>query len=156
MKTATSTEIATELTKSIVQHGCSNQRYRQLARRLSQEDPALVGDALLGYWATEIREEDEYWPQKFVAALLFVLNPPTTLALGEILAGLKKWNLSVQEFPWYLALQFGEERLLHELEVLGQESPGDVALVQAVETMRYWLRKGYRAARAGDEMGFGL
>ena len=153
MKTATPAEIATELTKSIVQHRCSDQRLRQLARRLSCEDPVLVGDALLGYWATEIQEEDEYGPQKFLATLLFVLNPPTTLVLEEIVLGLKKWNLSVEEFPWCLALQFGEARLLRALEVLAEEAPRDMALARAVETMRYWLRQDYRALRDGAEAG---
>lgn len=150
MKTSTKNDIMIEFNKSIIQHGCSVQRWLQLKSRLSKEDLLLVGDCLLIYWESDLTEGD-YNAQRFVASLLFVLNPPTTLPLNSILLGLSKWNLSVEEFPWYLATQFGEERFLHELDILEQESSNNEDLTRAIHTARWWLQHDYRASRSRYE-----
>jgi hypothetical protein len=86
-----------------------------------------------------------------VASLLFVLNPPTTLPLNYLVLGLSKWNLSVEELPWYLAIQFGEERFLHELDIIEQESSNNEDLIRAIHTARRWLQHDYRASRSRYE-----
>lgn len=146
MKTDTTTEIIFEVRKSIEQHHCSQQRHQQLKLNLSQQDPLLVGDALLQYWLTLRDPGTQFDAQQFVASLLFALNPTTSLSLPEILAGLSGWNLSVEEFPWYLALQFGKEQVLRAVQEIETTAPDPISLVRAAETFRYWLKADYVAA----------
>ena len=146
MKTRTQEEIISEVHKSIFQHRSSRQRFRQLKSILSKNDPRLVGDALLSYWRTLV--DQHYEAQLFVASLLFALNPPTSISLSDILKDLTIWDCSVEEFPWYLALQFGKDTVLQELHSLVDANPEDETIMRAAETMRYCLKIDYTAAQA--------
>jgi hypothetical protein len=148
MKTGTADEIILEVRKSVEQHQCSQQRHRQLKLNLSQKDPLLVGDALLQYWLTLYDPGSQFNAQQFVASLLFALNPPTSLSLPEILVGLPSWNLSIEKFPWYLALQFGKEQVLHAVRGFERTAPDPTLIVRAAEAFRYWLGMDYLTAHA--------
>lgn len=139
MKTSTHDVILMEIRRSVRPDRLDEQRYRQLRARLAREDPALVGDALLGYWERETGE-DAYFAQEFVASLLFVLNPPASRSLRQLLLGLRNWNLSVEEYPWYLGRQFGREAVLSELDVLHEELGEGGVSDRHADTLRYWLR----------------
>jgi hypothetical protein len=143
MKTSTNDEIIKEVKKSISLYHCSIQRYRQLKSSLSRRDPKLVGDALLSCWAELVNSDagTMFAPQVFVASLLFALNPTTSQTLGEILSGIAGWNLSVEEFPWYLAQQFGKEQVLQELGVLESKRPADEGFSRAANAVQYWLKR---------------
>jgi hypothetical protein len=147
VKTTSKDEIIEEVRESIGRHVCSAQRFRQLKSALSKSSSPMVGDALLECWQTLTSPDEQFVEQEFVAGLLFVLNPATSLAIGQVLAGLRNWNLSVEEFPWYVALRFGEDELLQKLNTLEDESGGDPVLVRAAEAARYWLRADYAAER---------
>ncbi len=139
MKTNTKDAIILEVKQSLPPHYdyFNQQRWEQLRSRLAQEEPKLVGDALLTYWPTL----QTYIEQTFVARLLFTLNPSTSLSLDEILVALSNWNLSVEEFPWYLTNQFGEEEVLQELRALEERGSRDEKLIRATETFRWWLKR---------------
>lgn len=145
MKTDTIDEIILEVRKSVEQLQCSPQRYQQLKLNLSQKDLLLVGDALLQYWLTLRDPGTQFDAQQFVASLLFALNPTTSLSLSEILAGLSNWNLSVEEFPWYLAMQFGKEQVLRAVQELETTASDSTSLTRAAETFRFWLKADYLA-----------
>ncbi len=113
------------------------QRWEQLRLRLAEDDSRLVGDALLEYWPT-LRAYEE---QLFVARLLFALNPSTSRSLDEILVTLGNWDLSVEEFPWYLANKFGEGALLRKLRALEEGGSEDEKLIRAIATARCWLKR---------------
>lgn len=146
MKTGTATEIIWEVRKSVEQLQCSPQRHRQLKLELRQKDPRLVGNALLQFWRTLNHPTDQFNAQEFVASLLFALNPTTSLSLSEILTDLPNWNPSVEEFPWYLALQFGKEQVLRVVQELEATTPDSTSLARAAETFRFWLKADYLAA----------
>ena len=147
MKIDTKDEIIEEIRESVEQHACSAQRFRQLKSALSASNSPAAGDALLECWQTLTSPDEQFVEQEFVAGLLFVLSPATSLTIGQVLAGLRNWNLSVEEYPWYVALQFGEDELLQELSVFEEESGDDPALARAADAMRYWLRADYVAER---------
>ncbi len=147
MQVATKNEIIEEVKKSVERHHCSKQRYQQLKLSLSKTDSLLTGDALLDYWGTLDDPDTQFEAQQFVASLLFALNPSTSVTLNRILRELPNWNLSVEEFPWYLATQFGEEQVLRELRALEDTLP-DEAFARAAETVRRWLQADYTATRS--------
>jgi len=149
MRTTTEEEIIKELRKSVERHRDSAQRYRQLRSALSGSSTPVVGDALLQYWQTLVDPDGHFVAQQFVARLLLDLNPPTSLTLRQLLAGLRNWNLSVEEFPRYLALQFGEDRVRDALCELEGGSPGDEVLLRAAAAARFWLRPGWTRVRQG-------
>jgi hypothetical protein len=147
MQTTTKNEIIEEVKKSVERHHCSKQRYQQLKMSLSKADSLLTGDALLDYWCTLDDPDTQFEAQQFVASLLFALNPCTSVTLSRILRRLSNWNLSVEEFPWYLATQFGEEQVLLELRIL-EDSLRDIAYARAAETVRRWLQADYTTIRS--------
>jgi hypothetical protein len=147
MRTTTREEIIDEVRQSLERHGASAQRYRQLKSALSRCSAPLVGDALLQYWQTLTEPDDQFVEQEFLAGLLLELNPPASVTLRQVLGSLRNWNLSVQEFPWYLALQFGENQVLEALHDLQSESPDDQVLLRAAETVRFWLQADYATRR---------
>ncbi len=147
MKTNTKEEIISEVHKSIHDHGCSAQRFRQLKSVLGKNDPSLVGEALLTYWHTLTNPDKPYQSQQFVASLLLALNPKSPFHLSSLTEDLANWNLSVEEFPRYLALQFGKDRVLQEFDVLVSNHPDNQAIVRAAETVRYWLKIDFDAAK---------
>jgi hypothetical protein len=77
-------------------------------------------------------------PAYFAARLLWELNPPCPLSSEEaVRAMLTGWDISIEEVPFYLARQFGDEELYATVQRLEAETADHEATVR-LGTIRYW------------------
>jgi hypothetical protein len=79
--------------------------------------------------------------QQAAGTLLLELKPPCDVSLREtIYRSLSVWNLSVEQWPFYLCRCFGIDVVTATIdEIAENETLNDVER-RAVETLRYWLR----------------
>ena len=106
-------------------------------RALAELAPAEQFTAL---WPIAVERQSETNPSSPAAYVLCNLNPPCPLECDAAIAALlPKWDISIEEVPWYLAKQCGGEVVARTAEMLARERSDEVerALLAAVA---YWVR----------------
>ena len=85
-----------------------------------------------------IRCKNKFERQQLAGTILYSVLPDSPLALdGSIYGADKKWNLSVEELPWYWCKKFGKSRVVELLtETIG--SCADPDLEKSLKTMLFW------------------
>jgi hypothetical protein len=132
-----------EIVAAMREANLKNQR-PHLAKRLRELDCREVFEALFPIAA------DAQWhgPAYRAAALLFVLKPACPIPCKDaIRAMLPNWDVSIEEVPWYLAGQFGQEAIRQALEQLRQE-PLDHEQKVRLGTVQYWTDIYFRLTPA--------
>ena len=80
--------------------------------------------------------------QETTGALLLEIMPSCSLTLRDAISqSLPTWNLSVEQWPYYLCRQFGVDAVNEALtEIETNDKLYDMEK-RAIETIRYWLRR---------------
>ncbi|WP_227816876.1 hypothetical protein [Nitrogeniibacter aestuarii] len=135
-----SEEICNSIVESAERYGPNNpQRLKQLSFVLAKCNPEEVFKGL--YSVFLLSEPNNYDSQQLAGVLLFKISPSAEFELEEVLRmSLNTYNLSVEEWPWYLARRFGQERVLNVLERVLQTEKGSTAR-RSAETMARWVRR---------------
>ncbi len=135
-----SEEICASIVESAERYGSGNrQRLKQLSVVLANRDPEEVFKGL--YSVFLLSDPNNYESQQLAGVLLFKISPTAAFELEDVLRmSLNTYNLSVEEWPWYLVRRFGQERVLNVLERLLQTEKGATAR-RSAETMARWVRR---------------
>src|SRR4051812_23140502 len=89
-------------------------RIRQLIKILRKVDPEIVVEAVLMVFENVTRPDKSFQDQEFAGKILQQLNPTSKKDLKEVLTRtLKNWNKSVEQFPFWMKINYGIE-ILHD------------------------------------------
>jgi hypothetical protein len=117
-----------------MQEANRNGQRPRLRERLRGMESTAVFEALFPTAA------DAQWhgPAYRAACLLFVLKPACPIpCIDAIQALLPNWDVSIEEVPWYLAGQFGQDAIGRAIEQLGNGPLGHEQRVR-LGTVKYW------------------
>jgi len=133
--------VARLITESATRFGDRNpQQVQQLSSRLRKADPAEVLRGLISVFTHGQPAPQGSAAQELAGQLLVELKPGTPAGLEQILRlALPRYELSVEQFPRYLASTCGSSAVLQVLENISCEAPA-APVQRALETMRFWLR----------------
>ncbi len=102
---------------------------------------AFLFDVLFGVFTEPSEPVQHYHNQEVCGRYLCALRPPCHLPLKVALRdSLPRWNLSVEQLPWYLWQVFGREAVLQALQEIEAEDSLSEAHRTGITTCRYWLR----------------
>ncbi len=140
--------VAERVASAAERYGCDNpQQRKQLEFSLLRTDPVEVFFGLLNVFAQTLPEE--FAKHQLAGELLYLVKPKPQLTAYEILrAVLPTYEQSIEEIPWYLISEFGEEAFLAALDDLSNELSGRHKQ-ECIRTMRFWSRR-YRAKPASE------
>ena len=120
-------------------HGASNpQQQKQLIFGCNNTPEREVFFGLFSFFYDDSLQENKFERQQLAGTILYSVLPDSPLALdGSIYGADKKWNLSVEELPWYWCKKFGKSRVVELLtETIG--SCADPDLEKSLKTMLFW------------------
>lgn len=103
-------------------------------------DQPLFEVLLLAFSGSEKRSDD-FSIQERAGDLLLELAPRCQGELPDVLrAILGRWNLSIEQLPYYLIDQFGPQAFAAALESMSKDTSQDVEHLTALKSLDYWLR----------------
>lgn len=126
-------EIIARVSKAKTQSDLPN-----LIRDLACVDQTLLFDTL---FPVSIRRQGiDNGPVAFSAYVIHAINPPCRLPPSEALSQMvqHEWDISIEEVPWYLANQFGADKVLKCVDDALNEQTDEGARVR-LKTVRYWV-----------------
>lgn len=134
-------EVTALVEESACRFGDRNpQQLKYLIARLRPVAEPTVAHGLLRVFMDGAAPPESSAAQELAGQLLAELRPKTDIGLKEILApALSRYELSVEQFPHYLASLLGREYLLAELDRLELSTLSERER-RALQTMRFWLR----------------
>ena len=108
-----------------------------LIQDLKLTNPKLLFETL--FPIASRRQEITNGPVAFSAYVLHAVNPPRSMSIEDAVNMMivNEWDISIEEVPWYLANQFGQERLNHCVNDASGHVGDEDALVR-LNTIRYW------------------
>ncbi len=116
------------------------QQYQQLVDRLGKADGREVANGLLRVFIDGRPPPGGSAAQEIAGALLMELTPKGDFDLTDMLRqALKRYELSVEQFPQYLAKTYGRSVVLDALSHVESENL-TASEQRAVHTMRFWLK----------------
>ncbi|ALV04990.1 hypothetical protein [Roseateles depolymerans] len=136
---------ANEITALVVENASrfgdrNPQQVKYLTSRFRDVEETAVAHGLLRVFTEGAGPPEGSAAQELAGQLLEALCPKSSLELSEILsAALSRYELSVEQFPLYLALTFGKWQMLAELDRLENAMQLE-AEYRAIQTMKFWLR----------------
>jgi hypothetical protein len=135
-------EIATLVTESARRFGERNpQQRQQLADRLSKLDARDVMSGLLRVFGEGQPPPLGSAAQELAGVLLVDLVPKGSIDLEPLLrSSLSRYEMSVEQFPHYLAMVCGVEAVSEALTQIEAENLSE-AERRALLTLRFWLRQ---------------
>lgn len=126
------------------------QQFDQLAMRLAKADATEAVHGLLQVFITGEPAPQSSPAQELAGRLLATLEPVELKDVKSTLrASLSRYELSVEQFPQYLAKACGADAVYSALCELESE-PLSQTEARAVETMKFWLRGRARTAMSRD------
>jgi hypothetical protein len=133
--------VARLVTESATRFGDRNpQQLQQLSSRLRKADPAEVLHGLISVFTHGQPAPQGSAAQELAGQLLVELKLGPPAGLEQILrSALPRCELSVEQFPRYLAATCGSSAVLQALENISRETPAE-PVQRAFETMKFWLR----------------
>lgn len=120
-------------------HGALNpQQQKQLIFGCTNAPEREVFFGLFSFFYDESLQENKFQRQQLAGTLLYSVSPDSPLALdGSIYGAAKRWDLSVEDLPWYWCKKFGKSRVVEFLtETIGSVAEPD--LEQSLKTMLFW------------------
>ena len=118
----------------------NSQQFRYLASRLSKNGPAEVLAGLMQVFTAGPAASEGSKAQELAAALLMELRPQGELQLESTIRGaLPRYELSVEQFPLFLAATVGTDAVREVLSRL-EETELSPREARARDTMMFWLR----------------
>lgn len=129
------------VTESARRFGYRNpQQFQLLSSRLRKLNTVEVLHGLISVFTHGQPAPQGSAAQELAGQLLIELKPGTPTGLEEILRlALPRYELSVEQFPQYLAATCGSSEVLQVLESIKCEAP-PAPVERALETMKFWLR----------------
>ena len=134
-------DITTLVTTCASRFGDRNlQQFEQIASRISKAGEAEVLQGLLKVFTHGEPAPLGSAAQELAGRLLAALEPKGRLELKSLLrAALPRYELSVEQFPHYLAASCGSSAMLSALEELEHELVSEPER-RALQTMKFWVR----------------
>ena len=115
------------------------QQYRQLNRALRSIGADEAYAALREILVTS--SPDSYGEQEYAGRLLLDISPPCRGdPIDTVSEILPRYNLSVEQIPWYFAGALGRDDLLCVLGDL-DDTLADAHAIRACRTWQWWLKK---------------
>ena len=122
--------------------GPSNtQQIAQLRFSLERTEESAVFSGLYAFFSEPELQENSSHRQELAGELLLAVSPECTANLEQVLiASLPFYELSVEQFPWYLSEKFGAKNVMAIARKVKQELSG-AREEQAAETLAWWCRQ---------------
>ncbi|TLU59457.1 hypothetical protein FE810_16945 [Thalassotalea litorea] len=134
-----------EITKAVVEYadefGPTNRPERKAVEKLLRN--VKHSELFEGLFTLFLLEDgpNTYTRQQNAGVILYKLKPKVYIDLKQrIRLSLKTWNVSVEEWPFYLVEKCGKDRVLEVLDELAKERLSDRER-SGMETFSYWLKK---------------
>ena len=120
-------------------HWQDQQKVRNFATTLTREDDSDVFAGLMPFFEESGYDGEGYWRQE-VAGRLFAYRMPTPQKdLEEIIRiSAPHYNLSIEQFPWYLALAFGRDDFRDQVTTFLDSRGLPERDSKTLETYLYW------------------
>jgi hypothetical protein len=143
--------VAQLVLESAARFGDGNpQQFRFLVSRFSKDDPLEVLSGLIQVFTVGPAAPEGSDAQELAGALLTHLKPRGEIQLESVIrAALPRYELSVEQFPQFLAATAGTDKVL---QVLNGLDSADLSTqeARARDTMLYWLQ-GHKAIQPASE-----
>jgi hypothetical protein len=116
------------------------QRFRQLLHILPEVEEKLILEGLVKILQLDAEIERNYMAQEYAGQILKVIGPKSEFELGELLRlTLRTWDVSVQEFPFWIEKNYGISAIELEMRKLEVEMKDETGL-KKLATMKWWLK----------------
>ncbi len=114
-------------------------RVRQFMRILDKVSDDIIVEGAVAI-ISKSRNESLYVDQKYAGIILEKVKPKTDMELIQILGKtVGNWNKSVQEFPFWLRDNFGEEMMKCKLSEFKSQNLSEIEK-DKLKTMKWWLK----------------
>lgn len=135
-----STEIYFKVVDSADRFGAANpQQLEFLCSVLSKCESNALSVALVDVFAKNEAIKTSFERQELAGRLLEKLKPKCFLVLTDVIRStISHWDVSVEQFPRYLAYVYGKAALISALENK-LENEADEKIKHALKTMRWWI-----------------
>ncbi len=122
-------------------YGAANpQQQKQLIFSCSNAPAKEVFFGLFSFFYDESLQENKYERQQLAGTILYSILPDSPLELdGSIYGAAKKWDLSVEELPWYWCKKFGKSKVVEFLSETIEDC-SDAELERSLKTMLFWSK----------------
>jgi|SRR5215467_10556981 len=116
-----------------------HQRLTQWIDILRQRPGDEVFDALIGVFCNVDREDKRLVDQEYAGRILLTLKPPCSRNIEDVIKRmLARWDLSVEQLPWYFSDVVGVQKVLLALDALDTQVSSQQER-DAIRTFRFWL-----------------
>ena len=115
------------------------QKVRHFASTLVGEDDYELFSGLIQFFEESGYEGEGFWRQEVAGCILAYCRPHPQMDLRQIIRNsAPHYNLSVEQFPWYLALVFGRDEFRREVSSLIQNEELSERDRKTLDTYLYW------------------
>ncbi|MCH8621007.1 hypothetical protein [Undibacterium sp. TS12] len=119
---------------------CNVQQTDYLARLYNKLPAVEAVEAALAVFTTPTDAGDNFDEQELAGYLLWTGKHSCHLPAKEVLSALlDNWNLSVEEVPWYLCREFGQDTVMKAVEELIDDASSSYAH-KTLSTLAFWVR----------------
>jgi len=138
--------IVEKIKNSADRYGASNkQQIKQLLLLFKKASDRELFFGLFSFFYDPKLQENVFERQQLAGTVLYEIKPKCPLNLdGAILATPAYWDLSVEEFPWYLCEQFGQKNVQDFLDEFSVDV-SDEKIKRGLKTMLFWANR-YKSA----------
>ena len=117
------------------------QKIRHYRRNLKAVDDAVVYDGLIRVFRETGLNQTGFNRQEIAGTLLALRRPNPQEELQDIISNcIDYWDVSIEQFPWYLCLVFGREKFISVVhEMMSHMDPKSMTH-KHLDTFLYWTR----------------
>jgi hypothetical protein len=119
---------------------------KHLLSMRTQFGDEFLHDTLIGAFTDSVEPDHHYQHQQVCGRYLLELCPSCHLPVKQAMrSALAKWNLSVEQLPYYFEKVFGREAVLQAIKEIEAEGNLTETEQASVKTFRYWLHAEQQA-----------
>lgn len=116
-----------------------NLRVRQLIKVISDTNDEIIIEGILKVFEGKNNRLTIYEDQKNAGLILKTLNPKTKMSAESILHRvLENWNKSVEELPFWLRQNYGNETLKRTIIAIENQKLSTIE-EDKLQTLKWWL-----------------
>ena len=120
-------------------HWKDDHKLRRFAQRLESIEDDIVFDALMSFFETDPYANGGYDRQDIAGTLLALRRPNPNRELTVILrTSAANYDLSIEQLPWYLALNYGRKTFRTAVRELMADEGLSEKEHRALDTFLYW------------------
>ncbi len=128
-----------QLATRYAKHWQDQQKVRHFASTLTAVDDSQVFAGLMPFFEESGYDGEGFWRQEVAGRLLAYRMPTPQKNLVDIIrSSAPHYNLSIEQFPWYLALAFGREEFRDQVTALLDTGSLPERDRKSLDTYLYW------------------